>query len=169
MNDQVTFQASSSVIRGFSESKLAKGEKGDCVVKAMATACSVKYDTAHKFVTEKMNRGFRKGTKTLDILSAFKDGMFELGEKKFEVEVLSGRSIHNYYKLHGELVQRKKTVKSFIKYNDKGTYLVLVSKHAFVVKDGVLIDNKGEEFRPTRKVTHAFQIKDVTVEQLSIF
>ena len=60
--------------------------------------------------------------------------------------------------------------KSFIKDNPKGTYILGVSKHAFTIKDGQLIDNKGEEFRPTRKVESAFKITpEVTNVQLSLF
>ena len=33
-----------------------------------------------------------------------------------------------------------------------------VSKHAFALIDGKLVDNKGEEFRPTRKVDGAYSI-----------
>ena len=76
----------------------------------------------------------------------------------------------NYYKLHGQVVKRQKTVKSFIQDNKKGTFMVLVSKHAFVIKDGVLIDNRGEEFRPTRKVQDAFKVvASVETGQLSLF
>jgi hypothetical protein len=76
----------------------------------------------------------------------------------------------NRYKLKGEIIDRKKTVKSFIKDHQKGTYIVTVSKHAFVVKDGNLIDNFGEEFRPTRKVDGAYRINvpEKTI-QLSLF
>ena len=50
-----------------------------------------------------------------------------------------------------------------------GTYMVLVSKHAFTIKDGTLIDNHGEEWRPTRKVLGAYQISPVSKEvQLSL-
>ena len=62
-------------------------------------------------------------------------------------------------------------LKSFIKDNPKGNYIVTVSKHAFALKDGKLIDNKGEEFRPTRKVDGAYKInKPVSKNvQLNLF
>ena len=50
--------------------------------------------------------------------------------------------------------------------------VVLVSKHALTVKDGVLIDNVGEDFRPTRKILGAFSMKlveDKSDAQLSLF
>ena len=64
----------------------------------------------------------------------------------------------SYYRLYGKDVARKKSVKSFIKDNPKGSYIVTVSKHAFAVVDGKLVDNKGEEFRPTRKVTSTYMV-----------
>jgi hypothetical protein len=47
--------------------------------------------------------------------------------------------------------------------------MVLVSKHAFTIKEGTLIDNVGEEWRPTRKVIGAYQFVPVSKEvQLSL-
>ncbi len=48
--------------------------------------------------------------------------------------------------------------------------LVLVAGHAFTIEDGVLIDNRGEEFRPTRKVTGAYKVeREVIDNQLQLF
>tara|TARA_A100001015_G_C14906513_1_gene678573 strand:+ start:684 stop:1205 length:522 start_codon:yes stop_codon:yes gene_type:complete len=159
-----TYSHSRNEIKGLSNSSIASGEKNDCVVKAMASACDINYDTAHSVVKTEMKREDRKGTLTGEIVSAMKkfakEGL-EVSGKKFDVSVLGKSRITNRYKLHGELVDRRKTVKSFIKDNQKGTYMVLVAKHAFTVKDGVLIDNVGEEFRPTRKVQGAFSLNEV--------
>ena len=163
---------SSTEIKGYNSSKVAKGEKNDCFVRAMAAATGVDYDTTHSFVKKEFGRKDKKGTETLNIhtqMLNFEKG-FELGGKSFRTKVLGSNKIKNSYKLYGEIVLRKKTVKSFIKDNPKGTFIVGVSKHAFTVKDGVLIDNVGEEWRPTRKVDSAFEIKDKNeVIQLSLF
>jgi len=170
-----TYSHSRNEIKGLSNSSIASGEKNDCVVRAMASACDINYDTAHGLVKTEMNREDRMGTLNNDIVSAMKkfakEGL-EIAGKKFEVSLLGKSRITNRYKLHGEVIDRQKTVKSFIKDNSKGTYVVLVSKHAFTVKDGVLIDNVGEEFRPTRKVQGAFclnKVEDTTDVQLSLF
>ena len=99
------------------------------------------------------------------------DNGMQIGNKEFDVRVLSRNEITNKYKLHGDIVRRKKTVKSFIKDYPKGTYIVGVSKHAFTVIDGILIDNAGEEFRPTRKVDSVFHVENLRKEnvQLSLF
>ena len=141
----------------------------------MASACGVDYDSAHSIVKSEMKREDRTGTRNNDIVEAmrkFKKEGLEIAGKKFDVDLLGKSRIQNTYKLHGELIDRKKTVKSFIQDNSKGTYVVLVSKHAFTVKDGVLIDNVGEEFRPTRKILGAFSMKlveDKSDAQLSLF
>ena len=170
-----TYSHSKNEIKGLSNSSIASGEKNDCVVRAMASACGVDYDSAHSLVKSEMKREDRTGTRNYDIVEAmrkFKKEGLEIAGKKFEVSLLGKSRIMNRYKLHGEIIDRQKTVKSFIKDNLKGTYVVLVSKHAFTVKDGVLIDNVGEEFRPTRKVKGAFclnKVEDTTNVQLSLF
>ena len=94
----------------------------------------------------------------------------EFGQVKVKFEELGEERITNTYKLYGEIVKRQKTVKSFIKDNSRGTYIVLVAGHAFTIKDGVLIDNRGEEFRPTRKVTGAYHVIEETIDnQLTLF
>ena len=152
---------SSKEIKGYNSSKIAKSEKNDCFVRAMAAATDTDYDTSHEFVKKTFNRKPNKGTENHEIVKAmagFQEEGMNIGTKSFKVKVLPKSRITNTYKLYGELIDRKKTVKSFIKDNPKGTYVVGVSKHAFTVKDGILIDNVGEEFRPTRKVDMAYRI-----------
>lgn len=152
------FINSTEIIRGRETSMIAKGEKNDCTVRSIATACDVDYDTAHSFTASEFKRERRMGAPTSNIVSTFAKGEIKVGHKEFKVDVLPKDRITNLYKLHGELIFREKTVKSFMKDFPKGTYVVLVSKHMFTVKDGVLIDNKNEQFRPTRKVKHAFRV-----------
>lgn len=148
-------------IKGYSNSEIAKSEKNDCFVRALAAGFEISYDDAHALAKERFNRLDKKGTKNSHIIEqmAFieKDGI-EINGVMASVRVLSGLDIKNRYKLKGEIIDRKKTVKSFIKDHPKGNYIVTVSKHAFVVKDGKLIDNRGEEFRPTRKVDGAYKM-----------
>lgn len=155
------YKYSNTEIKGYNSSKIAEGEKNDCFVRAMAAATNVDYDTAHSFVKKTFKREDKKGTENIHIVNAmagFQEEGMVIGDKTFKVNVLPKSKITNTYKLYGELVKRKKTVKSFIKDNPKGTFIVGVAKHAFTVKDGVLIDNVGEEWRPTRKVDSAYKV-----------
>ena len=170
-NSILSYSYASNEVKGYSNSKIAKGEKNDCFVRALAAATGSHYDSAHSYVKETFNRENGKGTQfvSLQMMKLEENGM-NVGGKDFKVKVLPTEKITNKYKLYGEIVKRQKTVKSFIKDNPKGTFIVGVSEHAFTVKDGVLIDNAGEEFRPTRKVTSAFKITpEVENIQLSLF
>jgi hypothetical protein len=103
-------------------------------------------------------------------MKKLEDSGFTIDNKEFKIKVLPKSRVTNSYKLYGEIIHRKKTVKSFIKDNPKGTFVLGVSQHAFTIKDGQLIDNIGEEFRPTRKVQSAFKISSEDKEvQLSLF
>jgi len=172
MNSKIlSYSYASNEIKGYQTSEIAKNEKNDCFVRAVAAATGSHYDSAHKYVKENFNRENGKGTELvgLHMMNLEENGM-NINGQKFNVKVLPTDKITNKYKLYGEIVKRKKTVKSFIKDNPKGTFIVGVSKHAFTVKDGQLIDNAGEEFRPTRKVDSAFKITpELQTIQLSLF
>jgi hypothetical protein len=155
----------SKVIKGYANSKLAKGDDNDCFVRAMASSTDVNFDTVHKFVEEKFDRTYGKGTKTIMIatnMMKYEDKGMVIGDSKFDVRCLSKKELTNQYKVKGEIINRKKTVKSFISSNQIGTFIVTVAGHAFTVKNGDIIDNNDEEFRPTRKVLNAYKIEDVT-------
>jgi hypothetical protein len=167
----VNFKRSSTSIKGYG-SELAKGEKNDCFVRALASATEVNYDVAHKFTKDYFGRANGKGVYfTGATINPLEDKGLSIGNKDFDFKVLNKMRITNGYKLYGEMVYRQKTVKSFIKDNPKGTYIVGVAGHAFTIKDGTLIDNADEKFRPTRKVTSVFQLKSKRTEakQLSLF
>lgn len=151
----------SSSIKGIKNSEIAKNENNDCFVRALAAATDQDYDTTHEVVRTKFKRSSKKGVDNANIVTRMliaEDRGLRVGGTKYSVNVLGTNRITNTYKLHGEYIKRKKTVKSFIKDNPKGNFIVTVSKHAFALVDGKLIDNKGEEFRPTRKVDGAYSI-----------
>ena len=151
----------SSSIKGITSSKIAKKENNDCFVRALAAATDQDYDTTHEVVRTKFKRKIKKGVDNKNIVSRMliaEDKGLRVGKTRYSVNVLGTDRITNTYKLRGEIIKRKKTVKSFIKDNPKGNFIVTVSKHAFALVDGKLIDNKGEEFRPTRKVDGAYSI-----------
>ena len=171
MNKVMDYKYASQAISNYKESIKAKNETNDCFVRAVASASGSSYDAAHSYVKETFNRQDRKGTQFVSLTMKEIEGKLqEFGQVKVEFKALSEERVTNTYKLYGEEVKRQKTVKSFIKDNSKGTFIVLVSKHAFTVKDGVLIDNAGEEFRPTRKVQGAFEVIEHTIDnQLTLF
>ena len=169
-NSILSYSYASNEIKGYKTSEIAKNEKNDCFVRAVAAATGSYYDSAHSFVKETFDRKHKKGTTFVaSTMKKLEDSGFSIDNKSFNIKVLPKSRVTNSYKLYGEIVKRKKTVKSFIKDNPKGTFILGVSKHAFTIKEGTLIDNHGEEWRPTRKVLRAYQFSPVSKEvQLSL-
>ena len=135
-------------------------ETNDCSVRAFTTALDVDYDSAHSYLKETFKREDKKGCKKMNYTAKKLEGETQKSDDvEFDITVLPEDKVTNTYKLHGEVIARKKTVKSFIKDFAQGIYLVLVSGHVFTVKNGLMIDNVGEEWRPTRKADSAFELK----------
>ena len=137
---------------------LAKNEKNDCSVRAFANAFNVTYDVAHLFAADKLERKVRKGLK----------GMFSkldlLGEVTFELFSNTLFPETKTYKLSGKRKPRnpdythKKvqfTVKTFCSKFNKGTFIVIVNKHALCVKDGIVIDNPDMQFTGYRRTVES--------------
>ena len=139
-------------------SLLAQNEKNDCSVRALANAFNVTYDVAHLFAATKLERKAKKGLR----------GMFSkldlLGEVSFELFSNTLFPETKTYKLEGKLkpinsdYTHKKvqyTVKTFCSKFNKGTFIVIVNKHALCVKDGIVIDNPNYKFTGYRRVVES--------------
>ena len=138
----------------------SSSETNDCSVRAFTTALDVDYDSAHSYLKETFKREDKKGCKKMNYTAQKLEGNTQkIDDVEFDISVLPQDKVTNTYKLHGEVIARKKTVKSFIKDFAQGIYLVLVAGHVFTVKNGLMIDNVGEEWRPTRKVESVFELK----------
>ena len=159
-----------------SGSMLAKSEKNDCVVRACANAFGIDYDQAHSFVKERFNRKNRTGVKQTystmkelcNEITVFTptdgtqlDLFSETTDKEYELKYVGSEP-----KKGGKLINRKYkhkpvayTVKTFMQKYTKGTYLLLVNKHALVIKDGVVVDNGNYRFNGYRRtVESAFKV-----------
>lgn len=138
------------VVSGSSE--IAKGEKNDCVVRAIANACDVNYEQAYKYAVNTFDR--KKGKGTMFFTPTLKEkpemvfdnvGQLNLFEEGIKRTV---KHIGDMPKLGGDLKNPKYkhkpvayTVKEFARQYNKGNYILAVSKHALAVKDGVVVDN----------------------------
>ena len=140
-------------------SLLAKGEKNDCFVRACANAFNITYDVAHGFVAKEFKRKARKGTKnvfgvckalgkvTFDL---FQDTLFPI-TKEYKLSCVN-KPINREY-THKRV---NYTVKTFCANYGIGTYIVLVNKHALVIKDGVVVDNGDMRFTGYRIVVESY-------------
>ena len=139
-------------------SSLAKNEKNDCSVRALANAFNVTYDKAHMFAATKLERKARKGVKSMFAkLDLLREVTFDLFSNTLFPETRT-------YKLDGTLnpintdythKEVSYTVKTFCTKYNKGTYIVLVNKHALCIKDGIVIDNPNYKFTGYRRVVES--------------
>jgi len=154
-------------------SKLAKNEKNDCFVRALAVATGSAYETAHEKAKSSFGRPDKKGTPSENIIGQmlnYEQSGMTIGDNTYIVTVLGNKDTKNVYKLYGEKVLRQKTLKSFIETHPKGTYIVTVAKHALTVKDGEVMDWNSNKFLPTRKIQGAYKIENKVVDnQLKLF
>jgi len=159
------YEATGKAIKGYSESETARRETNDCVVRAFASSFEVSYDYAHKFVADEFGRRPRKGTYgTVSKLVKMADSLFKVnGKKVCPVGIRHNdnmlRSLMYDVKVKGEIKKRNMTVGTFVKQNPKGTFFVLVRRHAFTIKDGVVIGNWDDAIKIKRPIRCAFEIK----------
>ena len=167
------------------DSKLIKDENHDCVVRAIANACKIGYDEAHKIASEQFNRQPKRGTQNVSgVLKQMEESKTKLGGRVvkylgwgpahlphlFDKNEHGRRIIVNSKRNEFKTLLRNKkdypthivgyTVATFCKAYNRGTFLLLVAKHALVVRDGKIIDNPEFKWNGwSRDVQEAFQIK----------
>ena len=153
-------------------SNTAKLEKNDCVVRAVANACGIDYDQAHKFVGETFDRKKGQGTQLFSfIMKQIKTIKFN-GPAQLDLfadnqgKIVTVKHIGDMPKAGGNLINRKYkhkkvayTVKEFAQRFNKGNYIVAVNKHALAICDGVIVDNPDKQHGGYRRVVEsAFRI-----------
>lgn len=138
-----------------SQSKLAKKETNDCVVRAFMMALDLPYDKAHKFVADKFKRVNRKGTYTQmymeNILGRQKNG-YKMNLMGYHPKYAFGKRnklVNPKYKK-----ETGYTVKSFMEQHPVGRYFIIVKGHALALVDGVLYGNSGEQYDGFRRTVH---------------
>lgn len=163
MKQQLPFIKSSTAIKGFQESALAKSETNDCVVLTIAAAFNVNYETAHEFVKKTFNRENHQGTKNFQA---------RLNRYALENKELFGKSIYpmgievgtyNYslrytVKVGDKYVSRGMTVHTFIKTFPFGTFIVVVKGHAFAIVDGTVIGNYEDSIKKKKIIYDAWAV-----------
>ena len=144
-------------------SSLAKNEKNDCAVRAFANAFNVTYDVAHAFAADKFKRKAKKGTKNMfrtlaelgfATFDLFSDTLFP-ETRTYGIHPLkrskTGKVVNHTYR-HKEVSH---TVKTFCAEFNKGTFIVIVAKHALTIKDGIVIDNPNYRFTGYRRIVES--------------
>jgi hypothetical protein len=149
--------SSSSWIIGYSDSKIAKSETNDCVVRSFASAFKITYDEAHQFVTSKFNRKPRKGTgrfvTTMNNMSSHSQNLWGKTLRR-----LGNGNTRNSMKFPDGDRMRNMTTFQFLKKYPKGTYMVMVSGHAFTISNGVVIGNHEDILKTKRVILQAWEV-----------
>lgn len=149
--------SSSSYIIGYSDSKIAKYETNDCVVRSFASAFKVSYDEAHSFVAMKFNRRDRKGTArfvtTMNNMASHSTVLW--GKTLSRIGNTNSKNSMTYT---DKGVVRNMTTFQFLKRYPKGTYMVTVRGHAFTIKDGVVIGNHEDVLKTKKVILHAWEV-----------
>jgi len=149
--------SSSSWIIGYSDSKIAKSETNDCVVRSFASAFKIPYDEAHQFVTRKFNRKPRKGTgRYTTIMNNMANHSTNLWGKT--LRRLGDGNTRNSMKFSDGVKMRNMTTFQFLKKYPKGTYMVMVSGHAFTISDSVVIGNHEDVLKTKRVILQAWEV-----------
>lgn len=124
-----------------------------CAVTALSASFEISYDEAHAAAQQYWNRQHKKGTKSSQLFKTFKPKSVStfLGRTLTPVE-----TTRPYWCPRNGKRMRKMKVKSFSQQYPTGTYYVIVARHALVVKDGVIVDNRRDS--ATRNVLHAWRV-----------
>lgn len=163
MKQQPPFIKSSTVIKGFQESTLAKSEDNDCVVLSIASAFGVNYDAAHEFVKNTFKRENRQGTrnfpKTLTRYALEHKEMFGANIVPMGTMIETyNYSLRYTVKVGKDYVSRGMTVHTFIKNNPVGTFIVVVKGHAFTIIDGVVVGNYDDAVKKKKIIYDAWEV-----------
>jgi hypothetical protein len=124
------FTSPKDSIKNYSTSKIAKKETRDCVVRAFASAFEMDYDKSHKFIHDEFGRRDRSGTPNFIPTM----NRFVQESKKIQRKGLKPVDI-----------RETKTVGQFIKWYDRGTYIVLIAHHAFTIRDGQVVGGNSRD------------------------
>jgi hypothetical protein len=145
-------------IIGYNESTIAKGERNDCVVRAIASTFSLKYDVAHKFVADEFERQPRKGTFATSTRLKSRTNIMGINYNVVPKENLLYPGSARHQSLGGKSTEV--TLSIFLEKFPKGKYLVIVKGHAFSIIDGIVIGNNNDGSRLRAKILFALKVEE---------
>ena len=147
----IPYTSTSQAIKGWADSPLAKSERADCVVRAIASAYDIEYDKAHKWVADTFNRKPKKGT------FGFPIGMNRMSDNNTRFNYKRTKTIDDKH-LTTNGGKSKMTVGTFAKEYNTGTYIIRVARHAFTIKDGSVIGNPNDATQLRKIIKNAWKI-----------
>jgi hypothetical protein len=126
-----------------------QGETNDCTVKALAVSLDIPYDQAYLYAMRSFNRRRNTGPTPNVLKRAFSS------DKAF-TELQSKALKTTYKQVDGRMLDREMTIGTFVKTYPSGTYYVVVSRHALVIKNGIVYDHSD---KPKRRIKLAWKVE----------
>jgi len=165
MKNQLPYCNTSEAIKGYENSVIAKSENNDCVVRSIASAFGIDYDLSHQIVRDTFGRRFGKGTYGfVEVMNKLARNRVRIGRKcckmmgKPMFEGSTFNSLNYDVIVKGKKVNRQMTVGTFVSKYPTGTYILTVARHAFTVKDGIVIGNFEDSVKKRKIVTAAWKV-----------
>lgn len=124
------------------DSQLSKRERKDCTVFCLAVAFSISYDVAHKYMRNR-GRQFQKAYEHWD------DIILHHLERDSKISEMD----ETYYTYTNRFQKKSHVrVKTFMKQNPDGIYIITTKYHVLCIRYGVLIDRFDSSFYIVQKV-----------------
>ena len=129
------------------------------MIKNISLTCSIIPANLYPFINRKPKKGIKSMFPKLVKLGfaqfdMFADSLFP-ETRVYSLHPLarskSGKLVNTDY-THKEV---NHTVKTFCAKFNKGTFIVMVAKHALVIKDGIVIDNPNYKFTGYRRIVES--------------
>lgn len=141
-------------------SVMARKENNDCVVRAFAAAFDIEYNEAHQFAKEFFDRVNGRGTRAVELILAGMDEQFGKKIKQMgrQLPGMIGLQMKWPYRGEGEIKWRSYTTGKFLESFTSGVYIILVSGHAFCIRDGIVDGNYTDALKLKTRIEAAFKI-----------
>jgi hypothetical protein len=134
-------------------------ENNDCTVLAMSASFGISYDKANEYFKKNLDRVEGKGVRLTKLRSHFDTvEQVRIGDVTKSVRPVDTKNAY-VYKRTGKVNYCRMNLNSFIKKYPKGSYYMVAGSHAFVIKDGKVIDHDYMKSKMNRVVKNAWQIK----------
>ena len=144
-------------------------DNNNCTVLSLAAATNIPYDQAYSIAQDKWLRVKGKGITTSVLSRFFGESNDWIIEHNIVINDIATKfvskkvDVKNYYlyKRTGKVNTCQMNINSFIKKYPKGIYYALVSQHAFVIKDGEVLDHESHKTKMNRRIKAAWNISDI--------
>lgn len=127
-------------------------ETNDCFVRALAISANITYNEAHGIAEELFGRNPKEGTTMVESTIRSTKGRNYFQHRHLALEDVNHTYVRRDKKVHAL------NIRGFYNRYPKGSYLILVNKHALAIVDGVIQDWEAAKKHIGRTVEAAFRV-----------